>query len=446
MKILIAPDSFKETLSAALVARALEKGVRSVVPDAVIDCCPMADGGEGTVDAMVNATGGTFETAIVSGPLGRPVKARFGLLGQLGGDPTLPPHLRSEGRGVRSEKGRLKGFRLKAEGTTGFPYLQPSAFSLQPKPRPPSHPPTAVIEMAAASGLELVAPDQRNPLLTTTYGTGELIRAALDAGASEILIGIGGSATVDGGCGCAQALGVVFRHAQSQATVHYPLSTIHQPLSGGGLMSIVEIDVSGLDPRLRQVPIRVACDVTNPLTGPQGAAAIFGPQKGATPEMIAQLDAGLAHLAEIIRRRLGLDVERIPGAGAAGGLGAGLVAFAGARLEPGLEIVAEAVGLANRLRGADLCITGEGRLDGSSSMGKTAVGVSRFASDAGVPVICIPGQAAANAPFDRFAAVYALVGDDVTLQQAMSQPAEILSRRAAEAVRHFITGDTRTSH
>ena len=381
MKIIIAPDSFKESLSASRVAAALGTGVRRVFPDAELDLCPMADGGEGTVEAMVNATGGRFLTAPTCDPVGRPREAHFGLLG----------------RGTSS--------------------LGPGAAAGQ----------VAVIEMAAASGLELVPAGERNPMLTTTYGTGELILAALEAGAREILIGIGGSATVDGGCGCDQALGVKFLRADGT-----PCAC---GLAGGGLTSIDRIELSERDPRLLETRIRVACDVTNPLTGPEGAAAIFGPQKGATPEMVGQLDEGLHHLAEIIRQSLGVDVERMPGAGAAGGLGAGLVAFAGVRLERGIEIVAEAVGLADRIRGADLCITGEGRLDGQSAHGKTAVGVSRIAHAVGVPVICIPGQASFDAPLEAFDAVYPLVNATTAVAEALAHPEKLLADRAAEAVR-----------
>ncbi len=377
MKIVIAPDSFKESLAAAGVARAIAEGVFLVRPDARIDLCPMADGGEGTVDAMVAATGGRILTADVFGPLGQPVRARFGMLGGPGA--------------------------------------------------------TAVIEMAAASGLALVPPERRDPRETTTFGTGQLILAALDAGAKRIVMGIGGSATVDGGCGCAQAMGVTFLDGQGR-----PCAC---GLGGGGLKDIAAIDMSDRDPRVAGASIRVACDVTNPLTGPQGAAAVYGPQKGATEEMVVELEASLAHLAEIIRAELGRDVEHLNGAGAAGGLGAGLVAFAEAELAGGVELVAAAVGLDARLEGADLCITGEGKLDASSRFGKTAVGVAKLADARGVSVLCIPGQASDDAPLDAFAAVRPLVAGAVTVSDAISEPARLLKRRAAEAVRAFLDGD-----
>ncbi|MCD6303980.1 MAG: glycerate kinase, partial [Planctomycetes bacterium] len=335
MRILIAPDSFKECLPAESVARALARGaVEACGRDVRIDLCPMADGGEGTVAAMTAATGGELHSTAVLGPLGEPVSARWGMLGRTG---------------------------------------------------PTAAPATAVIEMAAASGLDLVAADRRNPLLTTTFGTGQLIAAALDAGAGEIIIGIGGSATVDGGCGCAQALGVRFLDETGRPC---PV-----PLAGGHLGSIHRVDLSGLDERIARTRILVACDVTNPLTGPQGAARVYGPQKGATPEMVERLEAGLVHLAAVLREQLGIDVENVPGAGAAGGLGGGLVGLLGGRLCRGVEIVAGAVALRERLAAADVCLTGEGSFDAQSLSGKTAVGVARLAREVGTPAICIPGRA-----------------------------------------------------
>lgn len=377
MKVVIAPDSFKESLPAAEVAAALAAGVRAAWQKAEIDLCPMADGGEGTVSAMVAATGGqTFEVG-VSGPLGEPIQACFGLLGGS-----------SDGR-------------------------------------------TAVLEMAAASGLALVPPERRNPLETSTFGTGELILAALDAGARRIIVGVGGSATCDGGCGCGQALGVSFKDCRGNA--------IERGMGGGALGRIDRIDLAGRDRRLGQVRIRVACDVENPLIGPDGAAAVYAPQKSATNEMVAQLEAALEHLAEVIHRQLDVDVRNLPGAGAAGGLGAGLVAFAGAGLARGVEVVAEAVGLASRLTGADLCITGEGRLDAQSAFGKTTVGVAKIAARAGAATICIPAQVAPGAPREPFAAVCPLVIGGITVDEAMRRTKQLLELRAAGAVQNFLT-------
>ena len=253
------------------------------------------------------------------------------------------------------------------------------------------------------------------------------MRARLDVGARWMIVGIGGSATIDGGAGCAQALGVIFTDAKGAGCVC--------GLAGGGLGSVAGIDMSGRDPRIAECGIRVACDVTNPLTGPNGAAAVYGPQKGATAEMVAALDAGLANLAEMIRRDLETDVEHLPGSGAAGGLGAGLMAFAGATLESGVRIVAEAVDLAGRCAGADWVITGEGRFDGQTASGKLPVGVAEIAAAGGAKAICIPGQATPDAPREPFADVRPLVDGDVTLDEAMADPTELLARRATEAMR-----------
>jgi len=402
MKVVLAPDSFKESLSAAEVAAAMAEGVLAAVPDARVDLCPMADGGEGTVEAMVAATNGQYRVADVFGPLGEPRRARFGLLGSPSGA-GLPGELgfsaalagaEGEGRAVERESGLI-----------------------------------AVVEMSAASGLALVAPGARDPRRTTTYGTGQLLVAAMDAGARQIVVGIGGSATVDGGCGAAQALGVAFLDAEGHPAVC--------GLAGGGLKDIARIDISGRDPRLAGTRIRVACDVRNPLTGSNGAAAVYGPQKGATEEIVAELEAGLAHLAELIRQQLGVDVEHMSGAGAAGGLGAGLVAFAGAELVGGAQLVAEAVQLSSRLEGADLCITAEGMLDASSASGKTPVTVAQMASGVSVPTICIPAQAAPDAPTELFCDVRPLVAGEVTVEEALARPAELLRQRTQQAVERF---------
>jgi len=327
MKIVIACDSFKEALGAAEVCEAVARGVRRARPETAIDLIPMADGGEGTVATLVAATCGTIRAATVAGPLGEPVKAAWGLLG-----------------GERH---------------------------------------TAVLEMAAASGLGLVPRARRNPLQTTTYGTGQLILSAIEAGAREIIIGIGGSATNDGGAGAAQAVGVRFYDSEGR---------LCQPgLSGGGIEDVDRIDLSARDPRVAATTIRVACDVDNPLCGPRGAAAVYSPQKGATPEQVGLLDRNLAHLADIIRRDLHVDVRLLPGAGAAGGLGAGLVAFFGATLQPGVRLVMEAVRFAERIADADLIITGEGRIDRQSMMGKVIAGVGHAGHAANVPVIALAG-------------------------------------------------------
>lgn len=369
MKIVIAPDSFKESLSAMQVAQVIEDGFREIFPDAHYVKLPVADGGEGTVQAMIDATGGQRIERAVTGPLGEPVPAFYGLTG---GEPV------------------------------------------------------AVIEMAAASGLELVPPEQRNPLRTTSYGTGQLIRAALDAGARRFVLGVGGSATNDGGAGMAQALGARLLDAQG----------VELGPGGGALARLDRIDVSGLDPRVREAVFEVACDVGNPLVGPQGASAIFGPQKGASPDMVAQLDASLLHYAGVIERDLGHDIAQVPGAGAGGGIAAAMMVFLGGRLRPGSEIVTDAVGLARALEDADLVVTGEGRVDGQTVQGKTPVGVARVAQRCGKPVIAIGGCLGRDAAAVYGAGIDAIFGTvprSCTVREALDE-AEVNLRNAARNV------------
>jgi len=324
-RITIAPNAFKGTLTAAEAALCIKHGLQKALPDATFVCVPMADGGDSTAAAIVDATGGHWVRCRVSDPLGRRISAQFGLTG--------------DGR-------------------------------------------TAVVEMAAASGLVLLKPAERNPLITSTRGTGELIRAALAKKISRLLVGIGGSATNDGGMGMARALGVKFLDAQGGEL----------PEGGGALDKLARIDIAGLDPRLKQIQMEVACDVDNPLFGPRGAAQVYGPQKGATPAMVRKLDAGLKRLAAVIKQDLGLEVEKLPGAGAAGGMGAGLAAFLKGQMRPGVDIVMEAVNLPTKLAGCDLVITGEGRLDGQTIFGKAPAGVAKAAQKLGLPVIGICGS------------------------------------------------------
>lgn len=359
MKIVIAPDSYKESLSALDVATAIETGFREIYPHAEYVKVPVADGGEGTVEAMVAATQGHIVQVSVTGPLGEPVNAFYGLSGDMR---------------------------------------------------------CAYIEMAAASGLESVPPTRRNPLLTTSWGTGELIRHALDAGVSQIIIGIGGSATNDGGAGMAQALGAKL------------LSDGQQQIApgGGALETLARIDLSELDPRLADCRIDVACDVTNPLTGPQGASAVFGPQKGATAAMIERLDRGLQHFAQIIDRDLDIDVLSLEGGGAAGGMGAALYAFCGANLRPGIEIVTDALGLADLVADADLVITGEGRIDSQTIHGKVPVGVAKVAKRFNVPVIGIAGSLTADVGVVHqhgLDAVFSVLYSVCTLDEALANAA-----------------------
>lgn len=329
MKIVIAPDSYKESLSAADVASAIESGFREIYPDAEYVKLPVADGGEGTVDAMVAATQGRVISVNVTGPLGEPVAGFYGVSGD--------------------ER-------------------------------------CAFIEMAAASGLELLSPEQRNPLKTTSWGTGELIQHALDLGVKRIIIGLGGSATNDGGAGMVQALGAKLLTADNQQI----------PYGGAGLETLAKIDISELDSRLAHCQIDVACDVTNPLTGAEGASAVFAPQKGATAEMVVQLDGALAHYARRIEQDLAINVLTLEGGGAAGGLGAALYAFCGATLRPGIDIVTEALHLDALVADASLVITGEGRMDSQTIHGKVPVGVARVAKRYHIPVIGIAGSLTAD--------------------------------------------------
>jgi glycerate kinase len=378
MKVVIAPDSFKESLSALQVAEAIEAGFREVFPDADIVKLPVADGGEGTVQAMIDATGGRRVELEVTGPLGEPAAAFYGLASA-----------------------------------------------------PESGAPLAVIEMAAASGLEMVPPGRRNPMTATSRGTGELILHALDTGVRRFVLGVGGSATNDGGAGMLQALGVRL------------LDDAGKDLGpgGGALARLARIDVSGLDPRVGGSTFDIACDVNNPLVGPNGASAIFGPQKGATPEMVARLDACLAHYGQLMARDLGRDVAGMPGAGAGGGIAAAMVVFLGGRLRPGIEIIAEAVGLERALRDADLVITGEGRIDGQSVSGKTPVGVARVAKRHGKPVIGIGGGLARDAGAVHahgIDAVFAAVCRPCTVEEALAQAHDNLrsaARNMAQALR-----------
>ncbi|MEZ9644785.1 glycerate kinase [Vibrio sp. 10N.261.52.C2] len=360
MKIVIAPDSYKESLSAMGVAQAIEDGFKQLIPNAEYVKLPMADGGEGTVQSLVDATNGSIIQHPVIGPLGEIVEGYYGMFG--------------DGK-------------------------------------------TAIIEMAAASGLDLVSPEQRNPLKTTTYGTGELIKAVLDKGVEHIIIGIGGSATNDGGLGMAQALGIRMLDAEGHELV----------FGGGELSKLTTIDLTNLDPRLQNVRLEVACDVDNPLCGPKGASQVFGPQKGATPEMVELLDANLAHYASIMKNQLGVDVIDLPGAGAAGGLGAALVGLLNAELRPGINIVMDAVNLDEIVSDADLVITGEGRIDSQTIHGKTPIGVARTAKKHKLPVIGIAGCLASDCGVVHehgIDAVFAVVNRSVDLPTALAEAAE----------------------
>ena len=374
MRVVVAPDKFEGSLSAGQAAAAIEAGLRRARPDAEVVRLPLGDGGAGTLEALV-ASGFGRVPVTATGPTGEPVAAAIAVDGP-------------------------------ETGTTGGP----------PDPR-------AFVEMAEASGLKRLPGGRRAPLEATTYGTGELLAAALDHGAREIVLGIGGSATTDGGAGMAAALGA---RLLDQAGAGLPPG-------GAALLRLARIDVSGLDPRLREARVTVASDVDNPLTGPEGAAHVYGPQKGAGPDDVLLLDSALRRYARVLADDLGRDVAAIPGAGAAGGLGAGAIAFLGAELRTGIELVLELVGFEEAVDGADLVITGEGKLDAQSLRGKAPVGVARAAAAHGVPVVAVAGVVEVA---DRelraagFEEAHALLELEPDPRRSMAEAAPLLERLA----------------
>ena len=370
MRIVVAPQEFKGSLTAVEATAALRRGVETVFPDAAIDSAPMADGGPGTVEAIVDAARGRTSIARVDGPLGAPVDARWG----------------------RIDDGRC-----------------------------------AVIEMAAASGLSLLQTDQLDPRRASTYGTGQLIKHALDAGVERILVGVGGSATNDGGAGMADALGAALLDDEGHRL----------PPGGVALARLARIDVSDLDPGLATIGVTVLCDVQNPLLGREGASAIFGPQKGADPVCVAELDRALANFAAIVERDLDARVAEIPGAGAAGGLGAGLMAFCGATLQSGFAAVSEAVQLAARIAEADLVMTGEGRLDTQSAYGKTVAGVAALAGDANVPCLAVAGLVEGSAKLPGLLDNEASTPAGMSVDEAMARADELVSAAAERLLRRY---------
>ena len=376
MKIVIAPQGFKAGISGLEAAEAIARGVAAAAPGAETVLSPVADGGDGTLNALVDATGGQVFASAVTGPLGQPLEARWGVMG--------------DGR-------------------------------------------TAVIEMALASGLALVPQRRRNPMVTTTAGTGEVLKEALDRGYTRIIVGLGGSATNDGGAGMASALGVRF------------LDSAGNPLPPGGaaLAQLAHIEANNLHPALAGATIIAATDVTNPLCGPDGASAIFGPQKGANPEMVQELDAALANYARVVARELGRDVSEQPGAGAAGGLGAGLMAFAGATLQSGIDMVCEVLGFDDLLQGAELVITGEGRADRSTIFNKAPVGVARHAQGHGVPTVLLAGSLGPGHEelYDHgLAAVVCIADRPMSFDVSLSRSAELLEGAAERTLRLFLAG------
>ncbi|WP_424236965.1 glycerate kinase [Bhargavaea ginsengi] len=356
MNILIAIDSFKGSLSSAEAGEAAAAGIRRAIPNAQTEVVPLADGGEGTVEALVQATGGELISAQVTGPLGEPVDAAYGILG--------------DGK-------------------------------------------TAVIEIAEACGLPLIPEAERNPLKATSYGVGELILDAVSRGARSLIVGLGGSATNDAGVGMLQALGCRFLDEAGEEV----------PRGGAALGAIRSADVSALHPDIKNLDIQVACDVNNPLHGVQGAAYIYGPQKGATPEMVKELDSGLRNFAEVMKAELGKDIQEIPGAGAAGGLGAAFAGLLDAELRSGIELILDTIGLEEKVQHADFVITGEGRMDAQSSMGKAAMGVAALAKQHGKPVIALAGSVSEEAAeLNRLGvtAYFSILQEVVSLDEAMN--------------------------
>jgi glycerate 2-kinase len=378
MKIVIAPDSFKGNLTAMQVATAIEKGIRRVLPKANCVKVPMADGGEGTVQSLVDAMGGKYVYKNVIGPEGRLTRARYGLLAD------------------------------------NF---------------------TAVIEMAEASGLPLVDEKNRNPMIASTYGTGELIIDAIKRGAGKIIVGIGGSATNDAGAGMAQAIGVRFIDKKGKE--------IETLAAGGMLHRIANIDTSNIHAGIKKCKIVIASDVDNPLCGKRGASYVYGPQKGATPGMVKKLDANLLYFAKLIKKSIGFDVRKMRGAGAAGGLGAGLVAFTGAKLQSGVDIVIQATDFNTKLKNADLVITGEGRVDFQTAFGKTPAGVAKSAKKLGVPVLAIGGSLSDDASkvFEYgIDGLDSAICRDMPLDEALSDSRKFVANAAERCIRMILIG------
>ena len=386
MKIVLAPDSFKGSMTAMQVCAAFCEGISRVLPNAEVISLPMADGGEGTAEALVAATGGELRWALATGPLPSDREKVPGQIGLINGGGT------------------------------------------------------AVLDMASVSGLPLVPDAKRNPLHTTSYGTGELLSAALAMGARHLILGIGGSATNDLGAGMAQALGIRFLRADG--------SEIREPITGGLLAELASIDLSQLHPAVKSSRIEVACDVDNPLLGPRGCTAMFGPQKGATPEIIGELEANLARAIELIEKAVGREVRHQPGAGAAGGLGAGLLAFLGAELRPGINILLDASGFAEKIDGADLVLTGEGRIDHQTACGKTISGVALACQRHGVPVVAIVGsigRGVDNLYSIGVTSMFTLVPGPVSLDEAMRQGKQMLADTTERVLRLLVSTSVKNS-
>lgn len=374
MHIVVAPDSFKECLTATQVSLAISEGIKRIVPEADIICIPVADGGEGTVEALIAATDGKIIQTPSVDALNRPIQSFYGILG--------------DGK-------------------------------------------TAVIEMAAASGIELLAAEERNPLITTTFGTGLLIKTALDEGFTQIIIGIGGSATNDGGAGMAQALGFGLFDIDGQP-LHF---------GGGSLSALHSIDCSNVHPQLLEAKITVACDVRNPLLGPSGATYVYGPQKGATPQMLETLEKNMVHFSRILQQEMKINVSEIPGAGAAGGLGAGLMAFCKAEMISGFELVSNLTNLEKHISQASLVITAEGKIDSQTAFGKTISGVARLAKNHQVPVIALAGIVTDDLTelyAQGVTSIFAIGNQPMSIKESKNRATELLAD-AAEQIMRMVT-------
>lgn len=373
MKIVIAPDSFKESMTAYEVASAMERAVKRVVPEAVVEKVPIADGGEGTVQALVDALDGEIVSATVTGPLGEKIESYYGII----------------------------------------------------------HDKIAVIEVAAVCGLDLIPLAERNPLTTTSYGVGELIIHALDRGIREFVIGLGGSGTNDGGVGMAQALGVAITDAMKQQV----------SFGGNGLVDVAHISVVNLDARLDDCHIVVASDVTNPLLGKDGATYVYGPQKGVTSNIVGKLDKAMGQYASVIKRDLGIDVVAEQGAGAAGGLGAACFVFLQAHLESGIDYMMSLTNLVNKIKAADLVLTGEGKMDNQTSFGKAITGIARVAKQYHVPVVALTGAdvTTTDALYESgLTAIFTLPNEPMSLAEAMENGLQLTERVTENALRLFI--------
>ena len=378
MKVVAAPQTFKGSISALNAAEAISIGVKNIYPSAEVFLCPVADGGDGTLETLVEVSNGNIVECVVEGPTGTPVEAQWGAMGD--------------------EQ-------------------------------------TAVIEMARTSGLALLDLNERDPLNASTYGLGEAILSALDQNYRKFIIGIGGSATNDGGAGMAQAVGISLKDEFGKEI----------PRGGAALSKLHSIDTAGIDPRIKQSEFMVACDVNNPLTGPEGASAVYGPQKGATPEMITQLDEALKNFAETILRDLGEEVEHISGAGAAGGLGAGMMAFMGGTLKPGVDIVLDTVGLADKLKGTDIVITGEGGIDFQTVYDKAPIGVAKLAKNLGIPTIALAGLVGKDFQVvhrEGIESVFSIVNGPMTLENASSNAHRLIVESTEQVMRLLRVGTT----